>query len=355
MFRKVKDYKWWEKDYGYIPAITFDDIVLVPQYSELESRKMADTSVSLFDGCSLKIPIIAANMSTTCGPDMVNAMYQNGGLGILHRYASALTIYSWIKQLKQIDDQMPVVPSIGVQNEDVDNAKLYIDGGATALCIDIAHGDSSNMVKIIGKLPMVPLIAGNIVTFEAAKRLANLGVKVIKVGVGPGAACSTRTVTGHGLPQLTAIAEVARIKKEFKDVTVIADGGIRNSGDIVKCLAFGADAVMIGRLFAGTEEAPSIRVNKAGQPDPQGQFKKYMGMASAEAQNGFKGYVSGTPEGISTIVPFSGPIEKTLNDLTAGIRSGMSYSGAFTLQEFREKAEYALVTQSGYMEGLPKV
>ncbi len=328
-------------------ALTFDDVLLIPQYSEIGSRAEVDLTTD-FLGQKFKIPIISANMDTITGYIMADVMSSLGGLGIIHRYMDVAGVISIIKTLAK--SNKVIVPSIGVQKEDISKAEQYLAAGATAICIDVAHGDSKTMYDTIKALsPNVNIIAGNVATYDAALRMCDVGVNVIKVGIGPGSMCSTRVVTGHGMPQVSAISEVSRIKRIHHGVRIIADGGIRNSGDIVKALAFGADTVMLGSLLAGTDETP-------GDTTVSGNvvFRSYRGMASREAQEAFRGKVNNNaPEGESTRIRSRGPVKDVIEQLLGGVRSGLSYSGAFNLRELREQAEYVIVSQAGYLEGTP--
>lgn len=324
--------------------LTFDDVLLVPQYSTLKSRAEANPATTIAN-MSLAIPIVSANMDTVTELPMARAMSGMGGLGILHRYASVDSVSEWVSRL--VDAGHLAVPSIGVQSGDLEAAKRYVDQGAQAICVDVAHGDSLHTIEMVKKVSVlgVPVIAGNVATLEGARRLAGAGAATVKVGVGPGAVCQTRVVTGHGIPQLSAIMDVADLKNEFPSVTVIADGGIRNGGDIVKALAAGADAVMIGSLLAGTIESPG---------DVTGGYKIYRGMASAEAQLCWRGSVSNkAPEGVSVTVPYVGAVGPVVAGLVGGIKSGMSYSGARTLAELREAAQFVEITSNGVKENGP--
>lgn len=341
------------KDFGYFfrnnkVALTFDDILLEPQYSALSSRMHANTSTCIA-GMDLDVPIISANMDTVTSYAMAKAMEEAGGLGILHRYQSHEAVLAHIKTL--ISHGCYAVPSIGVKDGDYDKALDYIEASADAICVDIAHGDSAHAIDMVRDLreyidkeeSFTEIIAGNVATFNGARNLAKAGAHVIKVGVGPGSQCTTRRVSGHGVPQLAAIYEVCRVKEQF-DVQVIADGGIRDSGDIVKALAFGADAVMIGSLLAGTDETPGEIVDG---------YKVYRGMASLDAkqasQNGPLDHIY-TPEGVVSKRKAKGPVKNVIGYLAGGIRSGMSYSGAYSLNGLRNKARFMFVTSNGLAE-----
>jgi len=318
-------------------ALTFDDVLLVPQFSDIASRTQVDISTQL-GSIKLKVPIISANMDSITEEEMAKAMDDNGGLGILHRYQDASIVKKWVEHL--VAQNRVAVPSIGVQNCDIEAAEQYKEF-TDSICVDVAHGDSLGVCSIVARLRQMGyknIIAGNIVTPEAADRLFQAGANIIKVGVGPGSVCTTRIVTGHGYPQLSAIEEVANSTEAW----VIADGGIRTSGDIVKALAVGADAVMIGGLFAGCWETPSYDMGS------------YRGMASADAQHDYKGRVSNnTAEGVSMKAPNKGTVKNVMDELIGGIRSGFSYTGSRTLEDFRHKAKLVRITPNGLAESHP--
>ena len=329
-------------------ALTFDDVLLVPQYSEIASRKEVDLSTKLFD-VPFPTPICSANMDTVTESLMAQKMFNLGGLGILHRYATPETILTWIKEIHTAEGL--AVPSIGVKPEDFATAMRYVEEGVLAINVDIAHGDSGHMIMMVNKLAKagVNVIAGNVATKEGACRLANAGAKVIKVGIGPGSLCTTRIITGHGVPQLSAIEDCATVKNFFPDVTIIADGGIRNSGDCVKALAFGADMAMVGSLLAGTEESPGQQVQLEN-----GLFKAYRGMASRDARNSVTQTDSSyTPEGESTYVKFQGPVTHVIQQLVGGMRSGLSYSGVSNIKDLQRYAQYVTITGNGMAESKP--
>ena len=333
-------------------ALTFDDVLLLPQYSDIATRKEVDIGATLL-GVPFSTPICSANMDTVTEVAMANKMFDLGGLGFLHRYAQHEAVSEWVRQIH--DGGKIAIPSIGVQDEDLDYALRYAELGALAVNIDIAHGDSKHMVEMIKRLVRegVSVIAGNVATREGARRLADAGAKIIKVGIGPGSLCTTRIVTGHGVPQLSAIQECALIK-DIYGLSIIADGGIRNSGDIVKALAFGADMVMVGSLLAGTTESPGKPINLQNEKGLYYWAKEYRGMASREARDSVTTTDSSyTPEGEATYVKLKGPVAPIIQQLSGGIRSGLSYSGARNIKELQENAEYVTITGNGMAESKP--
>lgn len=330
-------------------GLSFDDVLLVPRKG-LVSRFNGeiDLSVELTPNIKLKYPIISANMDTVTEVNMANTMYQLGGLGIIHRF---LLHSQHALSLAEVEGSRIVCIGVGEQGLDrLLKIKDLVD--LDGVLVDVAHGHCDAMLWQIMQIqkfcPNLSIIAGNIATPEAAKILTTAGVDSIKVGVGPGSLCTTRIQTGNGVPQLTAIMNVREILESYKSKpTLIADGGIKNSGDIIKALAAGADAVMIGNLFAGTTEAPGEMVHRDGRP-----VKKYRGMASKEAQEDWKGQATSV-EGESMYLPYKGTVKTIFNNLITGIVSGMSYQGARNLVELRENAVCIQQTQAGYLESNP--
>src|SRR5574342_48509 len=319
-------------------ALTFDDVLLVPKQGVLDSRKDADISSELVSGLKLDVPIVSANMPSVTGSAMAKAMDKVGGISILHRFCSVEENVQEYKNTFLIGN-WNVPCSFGFR--DWTRVDALCEAGCRTFCLDVAHGDHESTILHIEEFkktyPDCRLIVGNVATYEGARALAYYEVDAIKVGIGPGAACRTREVTGFGVPQLTAIMEVrAGIDSYFEyGCKLIADGGIKNSGDIVKALAAGADTVMIGSLLAGCDEAPNPG--------------EHYGNAS-EQINGHR-----APEGSYGRVERRGSVEDVIKELAWGIRSGVSYGGATNLKELRENAEFIQVTAAGQHESSVRI
>ena len=330
------------------PAYSFDDVLLMPQHSKIASRQDVDLSTTL-GRMKLTLPIISANMDTVTEGDMAVAMHKAGGAGALHRFADSHDVQRWLFQCR--DAGAPRIVSKGLSENDFFEATYNAENAFDAICLDVAHGDHSRVIDMIERIrehaPNIDIIAGNVATGAGADRLVEAGANIIKVGIGPGSVCSTRIVTGHGMPQLSAIMEVSECIKP-QGAYVIADGGIRYPGDIVKALAAGADAVMLGSLLAGTDEAPGERIVEHGVT-----YKTFRGMASREVQKEKKSDRIPRVEGVTAKVPYRGPVSDTLDNLEAGIRSGFSYSGANNLAELRDAAEFVVVTGNTLKENHP--
>ena len=328
--------------------ITFDDVLLVPQYSDIKSRSEVTLTSELSEGMELRVPIISAPMDTVCGRLMATRLAEFGALGIVHRYNTIETQTAIVAEASD-GGLKNVGAAIGITGDYIERAAALIDAGATTLCLDVAHGDhvlmhvgAHNIIDKFGD--KAHIMAGNIATYTGALALAQLGVDSIRVGIGGGSICSTRIQTGHGMPTLASVFECVQVKEKFPDLKIIADGGIKTSGDMVKALAAGADFVMVGSLLAGTSEAPGEIVYKDGE-----KYKSYRGMASKDAQMDWRGKTSSL-EGVATVIPYKGQVFPILSGLENGIRSGLSYSGARNLQELRESARFIRQTASGLAE-----
>ncbi len=335
-------------------GLTFDDVLLVPKKTSVESRSQVDLTTKLTKKISLKIPIVSANMDTVTEAEMAIALGKLGGIGIIHRF---LTIEAEVEEVKKVKkEKLLVGAAIGVKNDYLERTKALIKEGADVIIIDIAHGHSTYLLKVlkelVKKFPKTEFIAGNVATAEATEELIKAGASAVKVGIGPGALCTTRIVTGAGIPQLSAIDECNEVAKKYH-IPIIADGGIQKSGDIVKALAAGASTVMIGTLFAGCEESPALTFFKNNQ-----KFKLTRGMASLTAnvdrqkrddsvKKDLKKYAA---EGVEAIVPYRGRVNDLVDQLLSGVRSGFSYCGARNILELWEKAEFIQITQSSLKE-----
>jgi IMP dehydrogenase len=327
-------------------ALSYNDVLLAPQYSDIESRSEVNINSELDDHITLFLPVISSPMDTITEGKMVKEMSKAGGIGIVHRYNSILQ-QTRIVEEAVIDLVDYPAAAIGVTGDYLERAKSLVAAGSRILCIDVAHGHHILMKKAIKNLrdtfnESVHIMAGNVATLEAFDALSEWGADSIRVGIGGGSICSTRLVSGHGIPTLQSIVECA---KSHYDTKIIADGGARTSGDIVKALAAGADFVMAGSILAGTKETPgNIFTSQDGK-----KYKVYRGMASASAQKDWRGR-SSAPEGISTTVPYRGGVKAILRDLCGGIRSGLSYSGARNLKELRAKAKFIKQSSASQVE-----
>ena len=326
-------------------SMSFDDVLLVPQYSDIDSRKSLPTSNQLDDKITLGLPIISSPMDTVTEVDMAFAMDTHGGLGIIHRYNTVNDQARLVKKAKL--KGVPVVgAAIGVTGDFLERAQALVEEGASVLCIDVAHGHHSMVERAIQSLKSVfgdPLhiMAGNVATGEGARDLANWGADSVRVGIGGGSICSTRLVSGHGVPTFQTIMDCVEYGCS---VPIVADGGMKTSGDIVKALAAGADFVMLGSMLAGTTQSPGQVFDNGNK-----KYKVYRGMASSEAQVSWRGKTS-TPEGISTTIPYKGDVNTILGDLRGGIQSGMSYSGVRTIRDLQAKAKFIRQTPAGQSE-----
>ena len=333
-------------------SLSYDDVLLVPQYSDIRSRSEIDISTNLGRGLDLKLPVIASPMDTISEAPMAIEMAKAGGVAIIHRYNSIDMQTRTIRMSKDLySDDMHVGAAVGVSDDYLARAAAAIAGGATFLCVDVAHGHHILMKEALTNLranwPDIHIMAGNVATLQGINDLADWGADSVRCNIGGGSICSTRIQTGHGLPGLQTIIDCA---KTDRNVKVIADGGIRNSGDIVKALAAGADAVMCGSLLAGTDETPGKMIEEKDGS----RWKVYRGMASKEAQVSWRGRYS-SHEGVSTTVPYRGKVKYVLKDLERGIRSGFSYSGVRDLSALHGVAKFTIQTGAGQAESRPHI
>lgn len=472
-----------EKNVPFRLALSYDDVLLVPHYSDIPSRKLIDTKTMFSRRIELRAPVVSANMDTVTGSEMAIHMARDGGMGIIHRFQTAEEEADEVRRVKRVEsifihdpitiqkdatlkqalelmdrthvtglivisedktiegiltardirfktdtsvfikelmtpkdkvitakptisseealrildkykiEKLPLVDAkgklaglitatdykktkecpnaskdkrgrllvgaaIGVK-DGLERAELLVNAGVDALVIDIAHGHHKTCIDLVKKIkkqfPSVDIIAGNVATAEGTVDLIKAGADAIKVGIGPGAACSTRIVAGSGVPQLTAVMDCVAAAKKYK-IPIIADGGIKNSGDLAKAIAAGAGTVMIGNLFSGTKESPGEYYIESGEA-----FKIYRGLASRDASidmvlRGDKeiGRQERAPEGIGYRVTFKGEVRKIFRGLLDGLQSGMSYTGAKNLKEFHQKAEFVRITGEGMNESKPR-
>jgi len=338
-------------------ALTFDDILMLPRYSNILPAN-TDISLKLAKKLLLKVPFLSSAMDTVTESNMAIAMANAGGIGIIHRNLKINKQSQEVKKVKR--KRLLVGAAIGTNQEDLERSRVLIKSGVDLIVIDTAHGHSEKVLKILSKVKKIsgdiPICVGNIATGEAAKKLYNSGADIIKVGIGPGSICTTRMVAGIGVPQISAIMEVkkALIKKNVK---IISDGGIKFSGDIAKALAAGADAIMMGSIFAGTDESPGKKFKMKGK-----FYKQYRGMGSIGAmsagsanryfQENYKDNSKFVPEGVEGRVEYKGKISKIIYQLQGGLRSSMGYIGAKNLSEIRKRAKFIKITKAGFYESM---
>lgn len=339
--------------------LTYDDVLLLPNYSEVIP---AETNVAthLTKAIQLEIPIVASPMDTVCESQMAIKMSELGGYGIIHRN------FSIDGQVKEVRTVLKVVEKVGVAvgvgPDFQERVAELIKAGAKEICIDSAHGHSKNVIEAVKyikkKYADVSVISGNIATYQGAKALLEAGSDAVKVGMGPGSICTTRVMSGMGVPQLGAVIDAVRAARETGGY-IIADGGIKTSGDIVKALAAGADTVMLGSLLAGTDESPGQLIQVNGS-----MYKSYRGMGSVAAMkegsaarygHEWKNGKSKTlvPEGVEGLVPHRGSLSEHIYQLIGGIRAGMGYLGAANLQELRQKAQFIKISRTAFVESQP--
>ena len=353
-------------------ALTYDDIQLVPAFSNIKSRTNINLKTMLSRRYGLLNPIVASPMDTVCEFDMALKMAQLGGVGCIHRFMGIAhqchiveKLYTAIHHETIVEpsiaeawgvmyddwhgeiNHVPIMAAIGVQDEDKDRALALVESGANVLLIDVAHGDHQNVIDMIhwcktqDDLVMVDIIAGNIATQSAAETLLAYGADGLRVGIGGGSLCTTRIKTGFGVPNVTSLEEVLKVS----GVPVMADGGIRSSGDMSKALAIGAETVMLGSLLAGTDESPGKILETS-----KGLYKRYRGSASLETKV-THGQQERNVEGESTTIPYKGGVKFIVNGLLDGVKSALSYAGAENLKNFYP--EYVVVTNAGQNEAKP--
>ena len=339
-------------------ALTFDDVTLVPKYSAILPSEV-NTSIKLTESLRLKIPLLSSAMDTITESKMAIAIARSGGLGIIHRNLDVKKQILEIKKVKK--EKLLVGAAVGAGPKEFKRAEAILKEKLDMIVVDTAHGHTKKVSEIIRFIKKIKnketaLCAGNIATPEAAKFLLKLGVDVIKVGIGPGSICTTRLVAGIGVPQLSAILNVRKGIKN-KNVKIISDGGIKYSGDLAKAFAAGADAVMIGSLFAGTNETPGKLIKRNGK-----LFKSFRGMGSVGAMN--KGSADRysqskqkdlskyVPEGVEGLAKYKGKVDAILYKLIGGLRSSMGYLGSKQIKFLRNKPKFVKITKAGFYESM---
>ena len=327
-------------------TICFDDVLLRPKFSDIMSRQDIETS-SVMNGVDYKAPIMSSPMDTVSETEMAKSMDKLGAIAIIHRYNTVQQQSSLI-HTAHASGAKNIGAAIGVSGDYLERAKSAVMAGANVLCVDIAHGHHAMMKNALKNLRSmfhedITVIAGNVATLEAFNDLSDWGAHGVRVGVGGGSICSTRIMTGHGVPTLQSVLDCSQ---SDRDAVLIADGGIKTSGDITKAIAAGADFVMLGSMLSGTDETP---VEKIWSPEKNAWVYPYRGMASVEAQIDWRGHTASV-EGVASVVVQKGPVKDVVEDALRGLRSGMSYSGSRKISEFQSKAEFIRQTQGSQIE-----
>lgn len=364
----------WETKFAK-KGITFDDVLLIPAESHVLPNEV-DLSVQLAKNLKLNLPFISAGMDTVTESSMAIAMALQGGLGVVHKNMSIQAQAGEVANVKgvaltgnftkaAVDDQnrLLVAAAVGVTSDTFERAEALFEAGADAIVIDTAHGHSAGVLRKIKEIrahyPDQTLIAGNVATGDATRALFDAGIDVVKVGIGPGSICTTRVVAGVGVPQITAIYDAATAAKEYGK-PIIADGGIKYSGDIVKAIAAGGNAVMLGSMFSGTTEAPGEVFEDHGK-----KYKAYRGMGSvgamAQSHGSSDRYFQGgvneanklVPEGIEARVEYKGDVADIIFQMVGGLRSGMGYCGAADIQSLIDNAQFVQISNAGLRESHP--
>lgn len=336
-----------------IQGLSYDDVLLIPQKSDISSRSEVSLKTRLSRKIELEIPIISINMDSVTGVEMACAMSSLGGISFMPRFDSAEEEANKIVEV--VKKKGRVIAALGLRDNCLERAEKCLKAGAVGLTIDVAHGHMRQAIEATARLKnkfKTPVFTGVIATRIGARDLFLAGADGVRVGVGPGSICLTRIVTGCGVPQLTAIMEAKKAVGEFKNKIIIADGGIKNSGDIVKALAAGANCVTLGSLLAGTDESPGKKIMKDGN-----LYKEYNASTSkaekdsqlkrnGDQKKHFKLHI----EGVESLVPYRGPVEEVIMTMCAGVRSGFSYCGAKNITQLWKKARFVQITPAGMRE-----
>lgn len=335
-------------------GLSYDDVLLIPQHSNIKSRSDVDLSTQITPKVKLKLPLISINMSDVTEVDMAIALGKLGGLGFLHRFLTAEEQAEMVAKVKKAG--VLVGAAIGCRNGHLKRAELLAKAGVDIITLDVAHGAMQQAIDATSELKNkfgknCDIVSGVIATYEGARDLFKAGADSVRVGVGPGTICITRIQTGVGVPQISAVMEAARAAREFGK-TVLCDGGSKNTGDIIKGLAAGSSAVIMGSQFAGHNEAPGKFIKKSGK-----LFKAYNASTSFTEKTNHTKKLYFLPksytkhiEGVESMVPFKGPLKNTIEKMQANIRSGFSYLGANNIQALWHNSHFIRVTPNGLRE-----
>lgn len=329
--------------------LCFDDILIVPQESDIMSRSHVDLSMNLNSSSRLSLPIIASPMDTVCEEDMAVEIAKHGGVGIIHRFMDEDKQVSMVKNIA--DHFLAVGAAVGAKENYMKHAEKLVDAGAAVVLVDTANGHSKYAIDAVKNISdefdnSIHIMAGNVATADGFIRLAEAGANSIRVGIGGGSVCTTRIISGHGIPTLSSIIDCKEIKeRESLDVGIIADGGIKSTGDMIKSFAAGADIVMLGSMLAGTDQSPGAIIGSG-----ENRFKLFRGMASLEAN---KGKDIPVAEGVATTVAYKGDVKKIFASIRGGLGSGCSYSGVSKLRDLYENALYVEVSSLSVTENRP--
>lgn len=338
-------------------ALTYDDIQLIPNFSDVQTRQDINLTTRVSRNWTINIPIVGSCMDTVTEYEMAATLMEMGGVGCIHRFMSIEEQVNQVKKLASFRDSdptlahLPIMAAVGVVGDYLDRAVALEEAGCNIILVDVAHGHHANMEVALAELKAnlenyTDVIAGNIASAEAAEDLIAWGADGLRVGIGGGSLCTTRVKTGFGVPNVTSIMDVFKVAEDA-DVPIMADGGIKSSGDIAKALAVGADCVMVGSLLAGTKESPGAILETPG-----GLFKRYRGSASLETKITHN-QKQRNVEGESTTIPFKGGVKFILAGLVDGVRSAFSYAGADNIYDYYSRADFNVVTPAGLAEAKP--
>lgn len=343
-------------------GLTFDDVLLIPARSDVLPTQVS-TKTHVTTDLAIDIPILSAAMDTVTEAPMAIALARLGGIGIIHRNLPVAAQVAEVTAVKA--EGLRVGAAVGVSGDADERVAALVAAGCDLIVVDTAHGHTAGVIRMVEKVKArhrVQVMAGNVATPAGTEELISSGADGIKVGMGPGAICTTRIVAGAGMPQITAVFDCAEVAAAH-GIPICADGGITHSGDIAKAIGAGAHTVMLGGLLAGVDESPGRLV-----VTPEGRMKSYRGMGSLGALTA-RGQMSGSrdrygqqeisepvklvPEGVEGLVPAQGPLAPLVHQLVGGLRLGMGYAGAATIDDLRTKARFIRISGAGLRESHP--